>query len=140
MNSQWKIYALGSALFAGLTAIFAKLSVAELNPDLATLYRTVVICLICLLLVAVRGAWQPFSDLSVRGLVFLVLSGVATGLSWLCYFRALKLGPASGVAPLDKLSVVFVVLIAAALLGEKLTLKAGIGALLICGGAVLTAL
>src|SRR5579885_1406671 len=140
MNLQWKFYALGSAGFAALTAICAKLSVSELNPDLATLYRTVIIFAGCLLLVTVRGAWQPLSGLPVRGLLFLTLSGIATGLSWLCYFRALKLGPASGVAPLDKLSVVFVVLLAAALLGEKLTLRSALGALLITGGAVLTAL
>src|SRR6201989_2195049 len=132
---EWKVYALASAVFAALTAIFVKLSVADLNPDLATLYRTVVIFLVCLLLVAARGAWQPMSDMSPRGLLFLVLSGIATGLSWLCYFRALKLGPASRVAPIDKLSVVFVVLIATTLLGEQLTLKSGIGALLVCGGA-----
>lgn len=137
---EWKVYAFLSAAFAALTAIFVKLSVADVNADLATLYRTVVIFFVCLLLVAARGAWQPLSEVSPRALLFLVLSGIATGLSWICYFRALKVGPASRVAPIDKLSVVFVVLIATTLLGERLTWKSGIGALLICGGAILTAL
>jgi transporter family protein len=138
--SNWKLYALLSALFAALTAILAKLSVSELNSDLATLYRTVVILGVALVLVAIRGEWQSPASVPGRSLLFIALSGVATGLSWLCYFKALQLGPASRVAPIDKLSVVLVVLFSVAVLGETLSWKVGVGALLITAGAVLIAL
>lgn len=138
--TSWKFWAVGSALFAALTAILAKLSVNSLSSDLATCYRTVVILALTTLIVVARGEWQWPGTVAGRGLVFVALSGLATGLSWLCYFRALQLGPASRVAPIDKLSVVLVVLLSAGVLGEHLTWKVALGAMLISGGAVLIAL
>jgi transporter family protein len=140
MSIDWRVFALGSALFAALTAIFGKVGVSDINSDLATFYRTLVILGVSALLVSVRQEWQAPSTLSHKGLVFLVLSGIATGLSWICYFRALQLAPASRVAPIDKFSVVLVVLFAVLLLGERLTWKVGIGSILIAGGVILTAL
>lgn len=136
---DWRVYALGSALFAALTAVSAKIGVAGVDSNLATFVRTLVILGICALAVTVRGGWV-FASLSPRSLRMLALSGVATGLSWLCYFKALQTGPASRVAPVDKLSVVFVVLLAAVFLREPLTVKVGLGALLITAGAVLMAI
>jgi bacterial/archaeal transporter family protein len=138
--SNWKIYALLSAVFAALTAILAKLSVSELNSDLATFYRTVVILAVAAVAVAIRGEWQSPTSVAGRSLALIALSGVATGLSWLCYFKALQLGPASRVAPIDKLSVVLVVLFSVGVLGETLNWKVAVGALLISAGAVLIAL
>jgi transporter family protein len=135
---DWRIYALGSALFAALTAILAKLGVVDVDSNLATLIRTVVILALCALTVTIRGGWA-WGTLSPRSLRMLTFSGLATGLSWLCYFKALQAGPASRVAPIDKLSVVLVVLLAAVFLKEPLTLKVGIGAVLITAGAVLMA-
>jgi bacterial/archaeal transporter family protein len=135
---DWRIYALGSAVFAALTAILAKVGVIDVDSNLATFVRTVVILALCSLAVTIRGGWA-WETLSPRSLRMLTLSGIATGLSWLCYFKALQAGPASRVAPIDKLSVVFVVLLAAFLLREPLTLKVGIGAALITAGAVLMA-
>ena len=140
MKFDWRVFALGSAGFAALTAIFGKVGVSEINSNLATFYRTLVILGVSALLVSARQEWQAPAALSTRGLIFLVLSGIATGLSWLCYFRALQMAPASRVAPIDKLSVVFVVLFAALLLGERLTWKVGLGSVLITGGVILTAL
>jgi transporter family protein len=140
MKFDWRVFALGSAFFAALTAIFGKVGVSEINSDLATFYRTLVILGVSALLVSARQEWQAPATLSSRGLLFLVLSGIATGLSWLCYFRALQMAPASRVAPIDKLSVVLVVLFAVLLLGEQLTWKVGLGSVLITGGVVLTAL
>jgi transporter family protein len=135
MNLDWRAYAFGSALFAALTAIFGKVAVSEINSDLATFLRTVVILGITGLIVWARNEWQPWQDLSPKGLLFLILSGAATGLSWLCYYHALQLGPASRVAPIDKLSVVFVVLFAVTFLGEPLSWKTGIGTCLVALGA-----
>lgn len=135
---DWRIYALGSAIFAALTAILAKVGVINVDSNLATFVRTVVILALCSLAVTIRGGWV-WETVSPRSLRMLTLSGVATGLSWLCYFKALQAGPASRVAPIDKLSVVFVVLLAALFLREPLTLKVGIGAVLITAGAVLMA-
>jgi len=135
---DWRLYAIGSAFFAALTALLAKVGVADIDSNLATFIRTVVILGLSALVVSVRGGWA-LQTLSGRSLAFLALSGVATGMSWLCYFKALQAGPASRVAPIDKLSVVFVVLLAGALLHEQLTFKVGIGALLITAGAVLMA-
>lgn len=140
MSIDWRVFALGSAFFAALTAIFGKVGVSDINSDLATFYRTVVILAISALLVAARHEWQAPSTLSYKGMVYLILSGIATGLSWICYFRALQLAPASRVAPIDKFSVVLVVLFAVLLLGERLTWKVGIGSILILGGVILTAL
>jgi bacterial/archaeal transporter family protein len=140
MSFDWRVFALGSAFFAALTAIFGKVGVSEINSDLATFYRTLVILGVSALLVSVRQEWQAPGTLSLKGLLLLVLSGIATGLSWLCYFRALQMAPASRVAPLDKFSVVLVVIFAVLLLGERLTWKVGIGSMLIAGGVILTAL
>src|SRR5580658_2206056 len=138
MSIDWRVFALGSACFAALTAIFGKIGVSEINSDLATFYRTIVILAVSALLVSVRHEWQAPTTLSYKGLGFLAMSGIATGLSWLCYFRALQMAPASRVAPIDKFSVVLVVFFAVLILGERLTWKAGIGALLIAGGVILT--
>lgn len=140
MNLDWRVFALGSAVFAALTAIFAKVGVSQINSNLATFYRTVVILTVSALLVSARHEWQSPQSLSYKGMVFLVLSGVATGLSWLCYFRALQMAPASRVAPIDKFSVVLVVLFAVLFLSERLTWKVGVGSALIAAGVVLTAL
>ena len=138
--SWWMVFALGSAFFAALTTIFAKMGVAGMNSDLATLIRTVVIFVVTMVIVSVRGEWHRPDELLVRPVFFLVLSGVATGLSWLCYFRALEIGPASGVVSIDKLSVVFVVGLAALAFGEHLTWRVGCGALLVAIGALLVSL
>ena len=140
LAGHWAFWALLSAAFAALTTVFAKLGVSELNPDLATFLRTLVILGVLGVLVSATGQWQPLSLLSPKGLGYLVLSGLGTGASWLCYFRALKLGDAARVAPLDKLSVVFVALFATLVLGEVLSLKAWLGVGLIGLGAVLVAL
>ncbi len=140
MNLDWRIYALGSAVFAAATAVFGKVGVTELNSDLATFIRTIVILAVSALLVWARGEWQRPDMLSPKGVTFLILSGVATGFSWLCYYRALQLAPASRVAPIDKLSVVFVVIFAVAFLGEQLTWRVGIGAGFVAAGALLMAL
>lgn len=136
----WQAYALGSAVFAALTAICAKASVVQLNSNQATLIRTVVILVIAALIVAWRREWEPIQNLPGRALLLLVLSGIATGLSWLCYFKALQLGPASRVAPVDKLSVVFVILLAYILFGEPLTPKVLLGGGLILTGSLILAL
>lgn len=140
MTADWRIFAIGSAFFAALTAIFGKVGVAEINSDLATFLRTIVILLVTALLIWARHEWQRPDTLSVKGVVFLVLSGAATGLSWLCYYRALQTGAASRVAPIDKLSVIFVVLFAVIFLGERFTWKVGLGGILVTLGAVLMAL
>lgn len=137
---DWRLFAIGSAFFAALTAIFGKVGVSEMNSDLATFLRTIVILLVTALLISARQEWQRPDSLSTKGVVFLVLSGVATGLSWLCYYRALQTGPASRVAPIDKLSVILVVLFAVSFLGERLTWKVGLGGVLIAAGAALMAL
>jgi len=136
---DYRFFALGSAGFAALTAIFGKVGVAELNSNLATFIRTLVVLMVSAGVLSARGEWQPPGTLSARGVLFLVLSGTATGLSWLCYYRALQLGPASRVATIDKLSVVLVVIFAAAFLGEKLTWKSGTGAACVTLGVLLMA-
>ncbi|WP_442582934.1 EamA family transporter [Mesorhizobium sp. ASY16-5R] len=137
--SSWQFWAILSAVFAALTAIFAKVGVSGINPDFATLVRTVVILAVLSGIVAATGQWQPPASIGGRTWMFLILSGLATGASWLCYFRALKLGDAARVAPLDKLSVVLVAVFAAAFLGERLTFANWLGIVLIAGGAVLVA-
>jgi transporter family protein len=136
---SWLLPALGSAFFAGLTAVLGKAGVAELDPDLATLLRTVVILLLTAGIVAARGAWARPTALTGRGALFVVLSGVATGLSWLFYYRALRAGPASRVAPVDKLSAAFAMLLAAVFLGETISWRAAAGGALIVVGAALIA-
>ena len=136
---SWQLWALLSAAFAALTAIFAKIGVENVNSDFATFVRTVVIlCALGAILVG-TGQWQPLGSVSGRSYLFLVLSGLATGGSWLCYFRALKLGDAARVAPIDKLSVVLVAVFGAVFLGERLSLLNWLGVGLIAAGAVLVA-
>jgi transporter family protein len=128
-----------AAIFAALTAIFAKIGVENVNSDYATFVRTIVILCVTAGIVLVTGAWQPPGSVSGRTWVFLVLSGAATGASWLCYFRALKLGDAARVAPIDKLSVVLVAIFGVLILGERLALPNWAGIFLIAVGAILVA-
>lgn len=137
---NWIAWSLLSAVFAGATAVLGKIGVAGVSPNLATAIRTFVILLFTWAIAYVTRHPGDIQNLAPRTWVFLVLSGVATGLSWLCYFRALQLGEASRVAPVDKLSVVFVILFAALFLGEKLTFVRGAGGLLIVAGAIILAL
>lgn len=138
--TSWQAWAIASALFAALTAIFGKVGVERVNPDFATLLRVGVILLFSACLVAMTGAAQPLATITTRTWVFLIASGLATGASWLCYYRALKLGQAAQVAPIDKLSVVLVAILGATFLGEKLSLANWLGVAMIAGGAVLAAL
>jgi transporter family protein len=136
---SWLAFALGSAFFAGLTAILGKVGVEGINSNLATLIRTVVIIVMTAAIVSARGEWQPLNKLSGKAVTFLCLSGIATGLSWLCYYRALQLGLASQVAPIDKLSVAFVIVLAWLFLGEAMTWQIGVGGgLIVAGSLVLT--
>lgn len=139
MTATWQFWALLSAVFAALTAIFAKIGVSGLPPDYMTLLRTVVVLAVLSLLVAATGQWQNPASLPGKTLLAILLSGLATGASWLCYFRALKLGDAARVAPLDKLSVVLVAIFAAVFLGERLSGTNWAGVALIAAGAVLVA-
>ncbi len=138
--SSWQLWAVLSAGFAALTAIFAKVGVENVGSDFATFVRTIVILCAAGAIVAATGQWQPLSSVSTRSYVFLVLSGLATGGSWLCYFRALKLGDAARVAPIDKLSVVLDAIFGAVFLGEKLSGLNWAGVALIAAGAILVAL
>lgn len=137
--SSWQLWALLSAAFAALTAVFAKVGVDNINSDYATLIRTLVILGVVAAIVTATGQWQAPGEVSSRTYTFLVLSGLATGASWLCYFRALKMGDAARVAPLDKLSVVLVAIIGAIFLGERLSLVNWMGVALIGAGAILVA-
>ena len=136
---NWLHWALLSALFAGLTAILAKVGVKDVDSNLATAVRTVVILFFAWSIVLFRGTGAALTAVPVKAWVFLVLSGLATGGSWLCYFRALQLGEASRVAPVDKLSVVVAMALAALFLGEQLRWQHWVGGLLIVGGAALLA-
>ncbi len=137
--SGWPFWAVMSAVFAAATAIFAKIGINGINSNLATLIRTGVILMAGAVFVAATNSWQSPSSLSQKTWLFLVLSGLATGASWFCYFHALKLGDAARVAPVDKLSVVFVAVIATTVLGEKLSAANWLGVALIAGGSVLVA-
>ncbi len=138
-SGTWQFWALLSAVFAALIAIFAKVGVEDINPDLATFIRTAVVLAGFALILLATGQFRQDGPITVRTWVFLVLSGLATGASWLCYFRALKLGPATLVAPIDKLSVVLVALFAFVFLGERPTATGWAGILLIATGAILLA-
>jgi transporter family protein len=133
---MWWIYALLSAFFAALTAIFAKLGIKGVDTDLATAIRTVVILFLAWAIAIFRGGASSIGSLNKINWIFLVLSGCATGLSWICYFKALQLGEVSQVAPVDKLSVAIAIILAVLFLGEPLTLKTALGALLIIGGSL----
>lgn len=133
---MWWIYALLSALFAALTAIFAKVGVTGIDSDLATAIRTVVILIIAWGIALVKGSAENMSSLTKTNWIFLVLSGCATGLSWIFYFKALQLGKVSQVAPVDKLSVALAIILAVIFLKEPITLKSASGALLIIAGTL----
>jgi len=135
--ASWQLWALGSAVFAALTAILAKVGIENVNSDFATLVRTIVVLIAAGAMVLITSHWQAPSTVSPKTWTFLVLSGLATGLSWICYYRALKIGNASQVAPIDKLSVVIVAIVAAIFLGEKLSPVNWIGVALIGIGAIL---
>lgn len=135
----WPFWAVASAVFAAMTAILAKVGVSGINSDLATLIRTCVILLASAGVVAGFGEFHGLAQTPLRSWVFLVLSGLATGASWLCYFRALKLGDAARVAPIDKLSVVMVAVFACLFLGERLSSINWAGVCLIAAGALLVA-
>lgn len=133
---MWWIFALLSAFFAALTAIFAKIGIKGVDTDLATAIRTVVILILAWGIAFFRGGAATISTLTKQNIIFLCLSGIATGLSWIFYFKALQIGKVSQVAPVDKMSVAIAIILAVIFLGEPLTWKTAIGALLIIGGSV----
>src|ERR1700716_2640476 len=137
--SSWQTWAVLSAVFAALTAIFAKVGVEDINPDLATFIRTVIVLISFALILFATGQFANPGPISPKSWIFLVLSGLGTGASWLCYFRALKLGPATLVAAVDKFSVVVVALFGVIFLGERPSLNGWLGIALIAAGAVLIA-
>lgn len=139
-TQSWAVFATASAVFAALTAVFGKLGVAHINSNLATFIRTVVILALIAAVVSVRGQWRMPHRLPGRDVLWLVLSALATGASWLCYYRALQLGPASRVAPVDKLSVLFAIVLAVLFLGEAFTWKLALGGALMLAGAVVLVL
>ncbi|WP_068089454.1 EamA family transporter [Novosphingobium rosa] len=138
-SSSWLLWALLSATFAALTAIFAKVGIEGINSDLATFLRTIVIMIVLGLLLAMTGKFQSLGTIGPKSWLFLVLSGLATGASWLCYFRALKIGDAARVAPIDKLSVVIVAILGVTVLGEHLSARGWLGIVLIGAGAIFVA-
>jgi transporter family protein len=134
---MWWIYALLSALFASLTTIFAKIGISGVNSNLATAVRTVIILIVAWGIVLARGEEKGIHTLSKQNLIFLVISGIVTGLSWIFYFKALQIGKVLQVAPVDKLSIALTIVLSVIFLGEALTIKAAIGALLIIAGTVI---
>ena len=137
--ASWQFWALLSAGFAALTAIFAKVGIENINSDFATFIRTIIIFFVLAAMLTLLGGWQSAATISAKTWTFLVLSGLATGASWLCYFRALKMGTAAQVAPVDKLSVVLVAIFAVLFLGERPSLINWAGIVLIFLGVVLIA-
>lgn len=133
----WQLWAALSAVFAALTGIFAKIGLGGVNSDFATLIRTIMILAVLVLIVTATSAWRPLESLAPRTWLFLGLSALATGASWICYYRALKLGPVSGVASIDKMSVMLVAIFATLFLGETLGLRNWVGVVLIALGAIL---
>jgi bacterial/archaeal transporter family protein len=138
--SAWQFWALLSASFAALTAIFAKVGIASINSDFATFIRTIVILGTLAIIVSATNQWQPLNQISTKSWAFLILSGLATGASWICYFRALQLGEAAKVQPIDKMSVVFVAIFSVIFLGEDLTVLHWLGIALVAAGAGILAL
>jgi len=138
--ASWQAWALLSALFAAMTAVLAKVGVQDINSNYATFIRTVVVLLFLAAILAATGGFQPLSSVTRRSQLFLVLSGLATGASWLCYFRALQLGPVSQVAPVDKLSLLLVAVLGVAFLGEKLSARNWLGVSFMALGALLVAM
>jgi transporter family protein len=138
-TNSWQFWALLAAVFAAMTAIFAKIGVENVNSNFATFLRTLVVIAAFVPLLWFTGEFHSLSSLSSKTIIFLVLSGLATGASWLCYFRALQLGQAGQVAPVDKMSVVFVAIVGALFLGERMSVMGWSGVALIACGAVLVA-
>jgi transporter family protein len=136
-KSMWVAFALLSAVFAALTSILAKIGIEQMNSNLATAIRTVVVLIMAWGLVFFTGAQSGISSIGVKSWVFLILSGIATGLSWLCYYKALQIGDASKVVPIDKFSVVVSMVLAFVILKEALTWKTVLGGILITGGTLL---
>lgn len=134
---MWFVLALLSAVFAALTSILAKIGIDGVNSNLATAIRTVVVVAMAWLMVFITGAQGGISEISRKSWLFLILSGLATGASWLCYYKALQIGEASKVVPVDKLSVIITLILAFILLNEKITVKSGIGCALIGAGTLL---
>lgn len=139
-TAGWFYWAILSAVFAALTAIFAKLGVQNIDSDLATLIRTAIVIVVLSAFIAYAGKWSNPLKLPFKTWLFLGLSGLATGASWVCYFRALKMGDASQVAPVDKLSLVLVAIFAFTFLGERLSVREWCGILMISGGVMLFAI
>ena len=137
---NWILLASGSAFFAGITAVLAKIGIRNVNSNIATAIRTIVVLVFSWLMVFIKGSQTGLADIDARSLVFLVLSGLATGASWLCYYRALQIGEASKVVPIDKLSVVITLVLAFVFLHERFTPKSLIGCLLIGAGTLLMVL
>ncbi len=139
-SQQWMVWALLSAIFAAMTAIFAKVGIRDVDSDLATLIRTAIIMLVLIAFVWSAGKWRNPLELPAKTWIFLSLSALATGASWVCYFRALQAGPASQVAPIDKLSLVLVAIFAFAFLDERPSLREWGGIAMVAGGVLLLAL
>lgn len=139
-TTGWVYWAVLSAVFAALTAIFAKIGIQGIDSDLATLVRTAIIIIVLSLFVWLTGKWSNPFELSAKTWIFLGLSGLATGASWVCYFRALQLGEASKVAPIDKLSLVLVALFAFTFLGERPSLREWSGIAMVAGGVLVLAI
>ena len=137
---MWFVFALLSAVFAALTSILAKVGIEGVNSNLATAIRTVVVVVMAWGMVFLTNAQSGIMDIGKKSWVFLILSGLATGASWLCYYRALQIGEASKVVPIDKLSVVITMVLAAVILREQFTIKSVLGCLLIGGGTLLMVL
>ena len=131
---MWAIFAILSAIFAALTSILAKVGIEGVNSNLATAVRTIVVVLMAWFMVFATGNQNGIVDISKKNWIFLILSGLATGVSWLCYYKALQLGEASKVVPIDKLSIVITIILAFIFLGEQITLKTLIGCCLIVAG------
>ena len=131
---MWTIFAILSAIFAALTSILAKIGIEGVNSNLATAVRTIVVVLMAWFMVFITGNQNGIVDISKKSWIFLILSGLATGASWLCYYKALQLGEASKVVPIDKLSIVITIVLAFIFLGEQITLKTLIGCCLIVAG------
>lgn len=137
---MWIIFSILSAIFAALTSIFAKIGIEKVNSNLATALRTIVVVFMSWLIVFISGTQYDIVNISKKNWIFLILSGLATGASWLCYYKALQLGEASKVVPIDKLSIVFAILLAFIFLGEQISIKMLIGCSLIVVGTFVTIL
>ena len=137
---MWFTYSVFSALFAALTTIFAKIGMNGINSNLATAIRTVVVLFMSWMIVFATGQNKQIGEITSKGWIFLILSGLATGASWLCYYKALQIGEASKVAPVDKMSVVLTMILAFVILKEQFTVKTAVGGLLITAGVLVLAL